>query len=98
MPGQGGVELPLQRGVVGQCGKQRLACGLVGGAVAEASTGVGQRGDPGRGGQEQGPEGLGRGLALVVAELKMGLQVLGGGAVDLPAVEGMILRAHGSLR
>ena len=33
VPGQGGVELPLQGGVVGQGGQQRLACRLVGGAV-----------------------------------------------------------------
>jgi hypothetical protein len=31
-------------------------------------------------------------------ELEVGLKVLGGGAMDLVAVERMIVRAHGSLR
>ena len=91
VPGQGGVEPPLQGGVVGQGGQQGLAGRLVGGGVAEAPAGVGQRGDPGGGGQQQRPEDLGRGLALVVLELEVGLQVLGGEAMDLVAVEGMIV-------
>ena len=35
---------------------------------------------------------------LIVLELEVGLQVFGGGAMDLVAVEDMILWAHGSLR
>jgi hypothetical protein len=98
VPGQRGVELSLQDGVVGQCGQEGLAHRLVGGGVAEALAGVGQRGDPGRGGQQQRPKDLSRGLALVVLELQMGLQVLGGEAVDLVAVEDTMGWAHGSLR
>ncbi len=98
VPGEGGVESPLQDGVVGEGGQEGLACRLVGGGVAEASAGVGQRGDAGGGGQQQRPEGTGRRLALVVLELEVGLQVFGGGAMDLVAVEDMILWAHGSLR
>ena len=71
MPGQGGVELPLQRGVVGQGGQQGLAGRLVGGGVVEALAGVGERGDPGGGGQQERPEDLGRGLPLVVLELEV---------------------------
>ena len=53
VPGQRGVELPLQDGVVGKSGQERLACRLVGGGVAKALAGVGQRGDPGGSGQQE---------------------------------------------
>jgi len=98
MPGEGGVELTLQPGVVGEGGQQGLAGRLVGGRVSEPMAGVGERGDPGGGGQQERPEDGGRGLALVALELQVGLQVFRSGAMDLVAVEGMILRAHGSLR
>ena len=97
-PASAALSCRCKRGVVGQGGQQRLACGLVGGGVAEALAGVGQRGDPGGGGQQERPEDLGRGLALVVLELEVGLQVLSGEAMDLVAVEDTMGWAHGSLR
>src|ERR1019366_6537591 len=87
VPGERGVELSVQRGVIGQGGQQRLASRLVGGGVAEALAGVGQRGDAGGGGQQERPEDLGRDLAFVVLELEVGLQVLGGELVESLAVE-----------
>jgi hypothetical protein len=96
--GEGRVELPLQLGIVGERRQQRLAGRLVRGGVAEPPAGVGERGDAGGGGQQQRPEDRCRGLPLVVLELEVGLQVRGGGAMDLVAVERMILWAHGSLR
>ena len=51
VPGQCGVELLLQGGVVGECGQEGLACSLVRGAVEQSLAGVGQRGDPSGGGQ-----------------------------------------------
>jgi hypothetical protein len=98
MTGECGVEPPLQFGVVGQRGQQCLARRLVAGGVFQALAGIGQRGDPSGGGQQQRPEDVGGGLALVVPELEVGLQVLCGESVDLVAVEGMMVRAHGSLR
>ena len=62
VPGQGAVELPLGLGVVGQGGQQGLACRLVGGGVAEALAGVGQRGDPGGGGEQERQEQSGEAL------------------------------------
>ena len=61
-------------------------------------TGHDRRGDPGGGGQQEGPEDLGRHFALVVLELEVGLQVLGGEAMDVVAVEDTMGWAHGSLR
>ena len=92
-----GVELPLQGGVVGHGGQERLACRLVGGDVVQTLAGIGQRRDPRGGGQQQRPEDLGRGLALVVLELQVGLKVFGGEAMDLLAVEDTMGWAHGSL-
>jgi hypothetical protein len=60
--------------------------------------GVGQRGDPGGGGEQERPEDLGRGPALVVLEVQVSLQVLGGDAMDLVAVEDMMGWAQSSLR
>ena len=97
-PAECGVELSLQRGVVGQRGEERLACRLVGGAVAEPLAGVGQRGDAGGGGQQERPEDVGRDLAFVVLELEMVLQVFGGETMDVLAVEDTMGWAHGSLR
>ena len=82
----------------GQRGPQRLARRLVGGDMVEAPAGIGQRGDAGGGGQQQRPEDPGRGLLLVVLELQVRLQVLGGEAVDMVAVEDTMGWAHGSLR
>jgi hypothetical protein len=97
VPGQRRVELPLQRGGVGPSGQQRLACGLVGGGIAQRLASVGQRGDP-SGGEQERPEDLGRGPALVVLEVQVSLQVLGGDAMDLVAVEDMMGWAQSSLR
>ena len=77
--------------------KRDYSVGYVVGVV-EPSAGVGQRGDPGGGGQQQCPEGPSRGLAFVALELEMGLQVLFGQAVDPLAVEDTMGWAHGSLR
>src|ERR1019366_1004477 len=98
VPGERGVELSVQRGVIGQGGQQRLASRLVGGGVAEALAGVGQRSDAGGGGQQERPEDLGRDLAFVVLELEVGLEVLDGEAMDVVAVEDTMGWAHGSLR
>ena len=73
VPGQRGVESPLQCGVVGERRQQRLARRLVGGGVAEPLAGVGERGDAGGGGQQQRPQDGGRGLPLVILELEVGL-------------------------
>jgi len=74
-------------------GQPRLARRLAGVGVAEAPAGGGECGDPG-GGQKERPEDMGCGLALGIPDL----QVLGGAAVDLVAVERMMVRAQGSLR
>ena len=50
--------------------------------------GVGERGDPGGGGEQERPEDLGRDLALVVLELQVSLQVVGGEAMDLSCGRG----------
>jgi hypothetical protein len=97
VPDQGRVELSLQGGVIGQRGQERLARRLIGGGVVEAPARVGQRGDPSGGGEQQRPEDLGRGLALVVLELQVRLQVLDGEAMDVAAVEDTMGWAHGSL-
>jgi hypothetical protein len=96
--GQGAVELPLKFGELGHRGDEGFADRLLGGELVESPARGVDRGDPGGGDQEDGPEGRGRDLPLVGAERDVLLKETGGGLMDLLAVQRTMVWAHGSLR
>ena len=95
--GQGTVELPLGLGEVGQGGQQGQPRRLVGRGIAEAFAGIGQRGDPRGGVEQERQEQSGAALGSVIVELQVGLQQRRGVLMDLVGGERILRWAHGFL-
>src|SRR5262249_47852396 len=100
-PGQvgaeGGVDLLLELLEAEEVGVEGGGVGLLAGGVAEPAAGLGDRGDAGRGGGEEGQEEGGGDLALA-AEVEVRLAEVESEAIDLGGCQWGGRLAHSSLR
>src|SRR5262249_3391644 len=100
-PGQvgaeGGIDLALEFFETEEVGVEGVGVGVLAGGAGQAAAGLGDRGDPGRGGEEDGEEDGGGDLALA-AELQMRLAEVDGEAIDSGGCQGGGGLAHSSLR
>ena len=100
-PGQvgdeGGIDLAFELFEAEELGVEGLGVSLLAGDVGQAAAGLGDRGDPRRGGEEDRQEDRGRDFAFGL-EVQVRLAEVAGEAVDLGGCQGGSGLAHSSLQ